>query len=52
MGGGGKPNVIDPKELGLKGIKVEAVKDGKVVASTTAAPTVRSACRRRPTARS
>ncbi|MEV6424218.1 sugar ABC transporter permease [Streptomyces sp. NPDC051662] len=35
-GGGGKPNVIDAKELGLKGIKVEAVKDGKVVASTTA----------------
>ncbi|MER8070023.1 sugar ABC transporter permease [Streptomyces sp. NPDC094034] len=36
-GGGGKPNVIDAQELGLKGIKVEAVKDGKVVASTTAA---------------
>ncbi|MFJ6465602.1 carbohydrate ABC transporter permease [Streptomyces sp. NPDC091387] len=36
QGGGGKPNVIDPKELGLKGIKVEAVKDGKVVASATA----------------
>jgi alpha-glucoside transport system permease protein len=36
-GGGGKPNVIDAKELGLKGIKVEAVKDGKVVAATTAA---------------
>ncbi|MFE3144634.1 carbohydrate ABC transporter permease [Streptomyces scopuliridis] len=36
-GGGGKPNVIDAEELGLKGIKVEAVKDGKVVASTTAA---------------
>ncbi|WP_078876644.1 sugar ABC transporter permease [Streptomyces sp. 150FB] len=35
-GGGGKPNVIDPKELGLRGIKVEAVKAGKVVASTTA----------------
>ncbi|MCL7381484.1 carbohydrate ABC transporter permease [Streptomyces sp. 35G-GA-8] len=35
-GGGGKPNVIDAEELGLKGIKVEAVKDGKVVASTTA----------------
>ncbi|MFC9653560.1 MULTISPECIES: carbohydrate ABC transporter permease [unclassified Streptomyces] len=35
-GGGGKPNVIDAKELGLKGIAVEAVKDGKVVASTTA----------------
>ncbi|MYV53210.1 sugar ABC transporter permease [Streptomyces sp. SID3212] len=36
-GGGGKPNVIDASELGLKGIKVEAVKDGKVVASTEAA---------------
>nr|WP_078491015.1 sugar ABC transporter permease [Streptomyces scopuliridis] len=35
-GGGGKPNVIDAKELGLKGIKVEAVKDGMVVASATA----------------
>ncbi|MFD9425904.1 MULTISPECIES: carbohydrate ABC transporter permease [unclassified Streptomyces] len=35
-GGGGKPNVVDPKELGLKGIKVEAVKDGKVVATATA----------------
>ncbi|MEV7427836.1 sugar ABC transporter permease [Streptomyces sp. NPDC091212] len=35
-GGGGKPNVIDPEELGLKGLTVEAVKDGKVVATTTA----------------
>ncbi|MFI1397864.1 carbohydrate ABC transporter permease [Streptomyces sp. NPDC020681] len=35
-GGGGKPNVIDAKELGLEGIKVEAVKDGKVVASARA----------------
>ncbi|MFJ1923596.1 carbohydrate ABC transporter permease [Streptomyces sp. NPDC088131] len=35
-GGGGKPNVIDPSELGLKGIKVEAVKGGEVVASATA----------------
>lgn len=35
-GGGGKLNVVDAKELGLKGIKVEAVKDGKVVASATA----------------
>ncbi|MEV7088768.1 sugar ABC transporter permease [Streptomyces sp. NPDC093085] len=34
-GGGGKPNVIDPKELALKGLTVEAVKDGKVVATTT-----------------
>ncbi|MCF3962244.1 carbohydrate ABC transporter permease [Streptomyces fuscigenes] len=36
-GGGGKPDVIDPKELGLKGITVQAVKDGRVVASATAA---------------
>ncbi|SCD94171.1 carbohydrate ABC transporter membrane protein 1, CUT1 family [Streptomyces sp. BpilaLS-43] len=35
-GGGGKPDVVDPKELGLKGITVEAVRDGKVVATTTA----------------
>ncbi|MER6998456.1 sugar ABC transporter permease [Streptomyces sp. NPDC000410] len=36
-GGGGKPNTIDARELGLKGIEVEAVKDGKVVATATAA---------------
>ncbi|MFI0983495.1 carbohydrate ABC transporter permease [Streptomyces sp. NPDC021093] len=36
-GGGGKPNVIDSKESGLKGIKIEAVKDGQVVDSTEAA---------------
>ncbi|MEV6166136.1 sugar ABC transporter permease [Streptomyces sp. NPDC052052] len=35
-GGGGRPNVIDPGELGLRGITVEAVKDGRVVASATA----------------
>jgi alpha-glucoside transport system permease protein len=35
-GGGGKPNVIDPKELGLRGIEVEAVKNGKVVATAKA----------------
>ncbi|MFE4872989.1 carbohydrate ABC transporter permease [Streptomyces sp. NPDC056682] len=35
-GGGGRPNVIDAKELGLKGMKIEAVKDTKVVASATA----------------
>lgn len=35
-GGGGKPNVVDPEELGLKGLKVEAVRDGKVVATATA----------------
>ncbi|MDJ0345716.1 sugar ABC transporter permease [Streptomyces sp. H10-C2] len=32
-GGGGKPGVIDPGEKALPGVKVEAVKDGKVVAS-------------------
>ncbi|RCH68320.1 sugar ABC transporter permease [Streptomyces sp. SDr-06] len=36
-GGGGRPNTIDAQELGLKGMKVEAVKDGQVVASATAA---------------
>jgi alpha-glucoside transport system permease protein len=35
-GGGGKPNSIDSGEAGLKGIKVEAVKDGRVVAETRA----------------
>ncbi|MFE9400175.1 carbohydrate ABC transporter permease [Streptomyces sp. NPDC006530] len=35
-GGGGRPGVIDAKELGLKGITVEAVKNGEVVASATA----------------
>ncbi|MFE0700408.1 carbohydrate ABC transporter permease [Streptomyces sp. NPDC058872] len=36
-GGGGKPNVVDPGEPGLKGLRIEAVRDGKVVATTTAA---------------
>ncbi|WP_244258243.1 sugar ABC transporter permease [Streptomyces sp. Tu 2975] len=36
-GGGGRPNVVDTQELGLKGIRIEAVKDGKVVADTRAA---------------
>ncbi|WP_330239008.1 carbohydrate ABC transporter permease [Streptomyces sp. NBC_00525] len=35
-GGGGRPNVIDAKELGLKGLKVEAVKNGEVVATARA----------------
>ncbi|MET7637626.1 sugar ABC transporter permease [Streptomyces sp. NPDC005438] len=34
-GGGGKPDVIDTQEKALAGITVEAVKSGKVVASTT-----------------
>ncbi|MFF3607203.1 carbohydrate ABC transporter permease [Streptomyces sp. NPDC002463] len=36
-GGGGRPNVVDPGELGLKGLRIEAVRDGKVVAAVTAA---------------
>ncbi|MFD8125084.1 carbohydrate ABC transporter permease [Streptomyces albidoflavus] len=36
--GGGTPSVVDPKELGYPGIRVEAVKDGKVVAETRAGP--------------
>ncbi|MFI8289639.1 carbohydrate ABC transporter permease [Streptomyces sp. NPDC085614] len=36
-GGGGRPNSVDARELGLKGLRIEAVKDGRVVASTTAA---------------
>ncbi|MFJ3585359.1 carbohydrate ABC transporter permease [Streptomyces sp. NPDC090127] len=36
-GGGGKPNAVDPKEVGLKGLRIEAVKDGTVVATTQAA---------------
>lgn len=36
-GGGGKPNAVDPKEVGLKGLRIEAVKDGTVVATTRAA---------------
>jgi alpha-glucoside transport system permease protein len=35
-GGGGRPNTIDSKESGLKGLTIEAVKDGKVVESTKA----------------
>ncbi|MDT9689344.1 sugar ABC transporter permease [Streptomyces sp. P9(2023)] len=36
-GGGGRPNAVDPKEVGLKGLRIEAVKDGTVVATTRAA---------------
>lgn len=35
-GGGGAPGQVDPRELGLKGMSVEALQDGKVVASTSA----------------
>ncbi len=34
-GGTGKPDVIDPGEKALSGVKVQAVKDGKVIASAT-----------------
>lgn len=34
-GGGGEQNVIDPNEVGLPGMKIEAVQDGRTVASTT-----------------
>lgn len=36
-GGGGRPNAVDPAELGLAGLRIEAVRDGKVVARATAA---------------
>src|SRR5579875_3585593 len=36
LGGGGKVGAIDPGELGLGGATVQAVQDGKVVASTKA----------------
>ncbi|WP_306326894.1 carbohydrate ABC transporter permease [Streptomyces venezuelae] len=35
-GGGGRPNTVDGTELGLAGLRIEAVRDGKVVAETTA----------------
>ncbi|WP_309062833.1 ABC transporter permease subunit [Streptomyces sp.] len=36
-GGGGEPGVVDRRESGLPGMKVEAVRDGRTVASTTTA---------------
>ncbi|MFE1309497.1 ABC transporter permease subunit [Streptomyces sp. NPDC058755] len=36
-GGGGKQGRVDPSESGLPGMKVEALRDGKTVASTTSA---------------
>ncbi|MEU1009266.1 ABC transporter permease subunit [Streptomyces sp. NPDC005890] len=36
-GGGGKQGAVDPKESGLPGMTVQAVRDGKTVASTTTA---------------
>ena len=35
LGGGGKQGRVDPKESGLPGMKVEALRDGRSVASTT-----------------
>ncbi|MDQ0990233.1 ABC transporter permease subunit [Streptomyces sp. V3I7] len=37
-GGGGRQGKVDPRESGLPGMKVEAVRDGKTVAATTTAP--------------
>ncbi|GAA3493416.1 sugar ABC transporter permease [Streptomyces prasinosporus] len=36
-GGGGEPGVVDRRESGLPGVEVEAVRDGRTVASTTTA---------------
>ncbi|MEU5322687.1 ABC transporter permease subunit [Streptomyces sp. NPDC021056] len=36
-GGGGKQGVVDPRESGLPQMRVEAVRDGKTIASTTTA---------------
>ncbi|MFI9824238.1 ABC transporter permease subunit [Streptomyces sp. NPDC052013] len=36
-GGGGEPGVVDPRENGLPGMRIEAVRDGETVASTTTA---------------
>lgn len=36
-GGGGRTNTVDPAESGYAGMRIEAVKDGKVVDSATAA---------------
>lgn len=38
-GGGGTVGQVDPGELGLKGMKVEAIQNGKVVATSTATVT-------------
>jgi alpha-glucoside transport system permease protein len=37
-GGGGQKNAIDPNEKGLPGVDVEAVREGRVVASATTGP--------------
>ncbi|WP_338900436.1 sugar ABC transporter permease [Streptomyces sp. TG1A-60] len=35
LGGGGEKGVVDPGEKALEGVKVEAVRDGRVVSTTT-----------------
>lgn len=35
-GGGGTANAVDPAETGLSGMRIEAVRDGRVVAAATA----------------
>lgn len=37
LGGGGTPGTIDPGELGIPGVQVDAVQNGAVVATTTTA---------------
>lgn len=37
-GGGGRTNTVDPTESALAGMRIEAVKDGRVVERTTARP--------------
>lgn len=39
LGGGGKLGQVDPKELGLSGISVQAMQNGKTVASTSTTDT-------------
>ncbi|MET9959139.1 sugar ABC transporter permease [Streptomyces sp. NPDC006326] len=34
-GGGGRPNAVDPAESGFSGMRIEAVKDGRVVDTAT-----------------
>lgn len=38
QGGGGTPGVIDPTELGLPGVRLEALQNGSVVKAATTAP--------------
>ncbi|WP_067070550.1 ABC transporter permease [Carbonactinospora thermoautotrophica] len=38
LGGGGRPGQIDPREKGMPGVKVEAIRDGKVVDTAETGP--------------